>query len=349
MPATLSIISNVFDPRERGRAIGVWAGAVGLAVAIGPIVGGAAAGALLVGLGLPDQRADRDRRHGRGRCCWCRSRATRAPAASTSSACCCPSSAWSRWCTASSTAASTASAGRRSWALDRSPASAVLAAFVWYERRIDAPVAGRPAVPQPARSRPRSPSIGLVFFAAMGTFFFMTFYLQLVRGYSPLQTGLLLLPFAVGAAGLRAAQRRDGQAVRRRRRSSAVGLALVAVVAGRRSCSSTRTPRSGSSARSFFVQGAGMANVMPPATESIMSALPREKAGVGSAVSNTVRQVGRRAGRRGARLGRSPSVYRDQIADAAAGAARAGPRTRPTSRSPARTASPSGSAPPARR
>jgi Na+/melibiose symporter-like transporter len=41
----------------------------------------------------------------------------------------------------------------------------------------------------------------------------------------------------------------------------------------------------------FFIQGAGMANVMPPATESIMSTLPREKAGVGSAVSNTVRQV----------------------------------------------------------
>jgi hypothetical protein len=41
----------------------------------------------------------------------------------------------------------------------------------------------------------------------------------------------------------------------------------------------------------FFVMGAAMANVMPPAMNTIMSSLPREKAGVGSAISNTVRQV----------------------------------------------------------
>src|SRR5215212_7566936 len=38
--------------------------------------------------------------------------------------------------------------------------------------------------------------------------------------------------------------------------------------------------------------GAGMASVIAPTTEAVMSTLPREKAGVGSAVTNTVRQVG---------------------------------------------------------
>src|ERR1700728_4980998 len=40
MPQTLSIIANVFQPGERSRAIGIWTSAVGIGVAIGPVLGG---------------------------------------------------------------------------------------------------------------------------------------------------------------------------------------------------------------------------------------------------------------------------------------------------------------------
>jgi hypothetical protein len=68
----------------------------------------------------------------------------------------------------------------------------------------------------------------------------------------------------------------------------------------------------------FFLMGVGMANVMPPATEAIMAALPREKAGVGSAVSNTIRQIGGALGV--AALGAIvSSVYRGDVTTATAG------------------------------
>jgi MFS family permease len=110
-----------------------------------------------------------------------------------------------------------------------------------------------------------------------------------VRGYSPLRAGLLMTPFAVAqlifAPRSAAMVRRYGPKV-----VCAVGMALVAVSQSAFFLIDARTSAWLIGAV-FFVQGVGMANVMPPTTESIMSSLPREKAGVGSAVANTLRQV----------------------------------------------------------
>src|SRR5215467_5866689 len=309
LPATLSIISNVFEPRERGRAIGVWAGAVGLGVAIGPVVGGAllehfwwgsvflinvpivAAGVVAILALVPESR---DPKPGRldlvgvvlsilglvG------------------------------------VVYGIINGGDHGFG---APASwgtllgglVVLAAFVAWERSIAYPSLDVKLFGNPRFSASVG-SVALVFFAAMGTLFFSSFYLQLVRGYSPLESGLLLTPFAVAqlvfAPRSAALVRRYGP-----RAVSASGLALVALAQAGFLLLGVDTPIWVLGVV-FFVQGVGMANVIPPSTESIMASLPREKAGVGSAIGNTVRQV---AGALGiAVLGSVvSSVYRSRVTD----------------------------------
>uniref|UniRef100_UPI0029C95A12 MFS transporter n=1 Tax=Micromonospora sp. RTP1Z1 TaxID=2994043 RepID=UPI0029C95A12 len=191
----------------------------------------------------------------------------------------------------------------------------VLGWFISHELRSDHPSLDIRLFRVPRFAAPVA-LVGLVFFAAMGVMFFNAFYLQLVRGYSPLETGLLFLPFA--AAQLVFAPR-SAAMVRRfgGRAVAVVGLVLTAVALGGFVFVDEVTPIWVVLVLTFL-QGTGMANIMPPATESIMSALPREKAGVGSAVSNTVRQV---AGALGvAVLGSVLSaVYREDIASALAG------------------------------
>src|SRR6202012_6118103 len=46
----------------------------------------------------------------------------------------------------------------------------------------------------------------------------------------------------------------------------------------------------------LFVQGPGRSNVFAPSTAAVMSAVPRERAGAGSALNNTVRNVGQALG-----------------------------------------------------
>ncbi|WBB52217.1 MFS transporter [Verrucosispora sp. WMMD573] len=286
MPATLSIISNVFDPRERGRAIGIWAGAVGLAVAIGPVLGGlllehywwgsvflinvpvVALGVALVALLVPESR---DPEPGRV-------------------------DAVGVLLSVIGLVALTygiIDGGEHGFGRPVVWASilggvAVLAWFVRHERRSSHPALDVRLFRVPRFAAPVA-MIGLVFFAAMGVMFFSSFYLQLVRGYSPLETGLLFLPFAVAQLVFAP---RSATMVRRygSRAVSVVGLVLTSVALGAFAFVDAATPI-WLVLVAFFLQGVGMANIMPPATESIMSALPREKAGVGSAISNTIRQV----------------------------------------------------------
>jgi EmrB/QacA subfamily drug resistance transporter len=307
MPSTLSIISNVFDPRERGRAIGIWAAAVGLGVAIGPVVGGAllehfwwgsvflinvpilVAGVIAAVLIVPESRNPQPGR---------------------------VDLVGVALSIVGLIALVYGIIDGGDHGFDRLQALgsiavglAVLAGFVWYEGRTDHPSLDVRLF-RDARFSSAVASIGLVFFAAMGMMFFLAFYLQLVRGYSPLESGLLMTPFAV--AQLIFAPRSAGMVRRYGPKAvCAVGLGLVTVGLVGFALVAAGTPIWVLLVLTF-VQGAGMANVMPPVTESIMASLPREKAGVGSAISNTVRQVGGALGV--AVLGSVLSaVYRGQI------------------------------------
>jgi DHA2 family multidrug resistance protein-like MFS transporter len=287
MPVTLSIISNVFDPRERARAIGVWAGAVGLGVAIGPITGGfllehfwwgsiflinvpiVAAGLVATLLLVPESR---DPNPGR------------------------PDLVGMALSIVGLVALVYGIIDGGEHGFDRpvvwaaiSGGVAALAAFVAWELRTRNPSLDVRLFRDP-RFATATGVIGLVFFAALGVFFFMTFYLQLVRDYTPLEAGALLLPFA--AAQLIFAPRSAAMVKRYGAKVvSAVGLALSAVALAGWMFVGEHTSIWVVLAL-FFVQGVGMANVMPPAMEAILASLPRERAGVGSAISNTVRQVG---------------------------------------------------------
>jgi EmrB/QacA subfamily drug resistance transporter len=309
MPQTLSIITNVFEPAERGRAIGIWATAVGIGVATGPIVGGAllahfwwgsvflinvpvtAAGVLAVWLLVPESRH--------------------------------PSPGRIDVVGVASSIAGLVllvygiiqGGDKGSWVhLDvLGPVAggvAVLAFFVWYEARLRDPSLDVRLFRDPRLSSAVG-ALGLVFFGMIGAFFFLSFYLQSVRGYSALEAGLLSLPFAAGqmlisprSAAL--VQRYGTKAV------AATGLLVEAAALTGYQFLSTGTPI-WVLGTLFFVQGAGIGAVMPPATEAVMAVVPRERAGAGSALTNTARQV---AGALGVAVLGSviAQVYRGQLA-----------------------------------
>jgi DHA2 family multidrug resistance protein-like MFS transporter len=287
LPSTLSIISNVFDPKERARAIAVWAGAVGLGIAIGPVVGGLLlenfwwgsvflinVPIILIGLFAVVRMVPESRDPNPGR--------VDLVGVSLSVV------GLLLFVYGIIDGGENTFGAVRSWGTIVAGVI-VLAVFIWYESRSNHPSLDVRLFRNP-RFSAAVVAIGLVFFAALGTLFFLTFYLQLVRGYSPLAAGVFVTPFAVAQlvfAPLSATmvKRFGPKAV------CATGMTLVAIALAGFATLGTTSPIWLLSVL-FFVQGVGMANVTPPTTESIMSSVPREKAGVGSSVQNTVRQLG---------------------------------------------------------
>jgi EmrB/QacA subfamily drug resistance transporter len=287
-PTTLSIITNTFrDPQERARAIGVWAGVSGVGIALGPVLGG-----LLV------------EHFG-----WSAVFLINVPV-------CAGAFVLARWFVPESKAPDQAPFDPIGAALSivglvgllvgiiQAPSSGwgspvvlcgfavaliVLPIFVWWERHTDAPMLDLRVFKNP-RFSAASATITLTQFSLYASTFLLTQYFQFLLGYSPLKSGLMLTPVAIG---LMVAAPQSPKFVLRFGTTRVVvfGLTMIAISTA---CYASDTLMS-SFVIGFLVRGIyglGLGIAMAPVTESIMGSLPPERAGVGSAVNDTTRQTG---------------------------------------------------------
>jgi Na+/melibiose symporter-like transporter len=135
-----------------------------------------------------------------------------------------------------------------------------------------------------------SAGMTLTFFAMFGTFFLMAQYLQLVLGYSPLESGLVQLPFAII---IMTVAPRVPRLVERFGAARVVPVGLMFVAVGLAMFSTIGVD---STIWNLYLSigplALGMAVTMTPLTTLIMSSVPLGRAGVGSAMNDTTRELG---------------------------------------------------------
>jgi hypothetical protein len=136
-----------------------------------------------------------------------------------------------------------------------------------------------------------SGAVTVSFFTLFGFIFLMTQYFQFVRGYGPLSTGVRLLPVALSVgvgsvAGTQLAVRAGTKLV------VTAGMVAMAGFYGWVAATISATLSYGIIAAQMVVYGLGLGLTSAPATESIMGAISRRKAGVGSAVNDSTRLIG---------------------------------------------------------
>ncbi len=287
-PATLSTIVHLFpDRRRRARAIGLWGATTGLAVALGPIVGGAlleASGwqaafwlkvpvallALVLATRFVPTSGDPSRppldRVGVGL-------STVAVVVLVFSVIEAPAVGWGDMRTLGGLAL----------------AAVLLVAFVVHERRAPAPLLDVRLF-RDGRFSAASGAITVAFFALFGFIFLITQYFQVLRGYGALETGVRLLPVALSTGtaavlGTLLAVRIGNKTV------VGCGLLLLAVMFAWTSQVDDATSYLEIAAQ-MVVLGVGMGFTTAPATEAVMGAVPAAQAGVGSGVNDTTRELG---------------------------------------------------------
>jgi Na+/melibiose symporter-like transporter len=133
-------------------------------------------------------------------------------------------------------------------------------------------------------------SLTIAFFCMFGMFFLLSQYLQFVKGYSPLQAGLRMAPFSLIMVVLTPRSARLAERFGTNR-VVAAGLGMAALHLILVGTWRPSTPY-GVMLIAMSLGAAGMSIVSAPATAAVMAAVPREKAGAGSAMNNTTRQLG---------------------------------------------------------
>ena len=288
MPATLSIVTNAFEPHERGKAIGTWAGVSALALAIGPVVGGlltehvswraifylnipVAIGAIAATVFAV--RESRDESVGREIDYLGVGALTVGLTALVLALI--QGNAWG-W-------GSVAIIGLLVLSV------VALAAFVVIERRVPAPVVELPLFA--SRNFVGTNLVALIVtFAMLAQFFFVTLYIQDVLGYSPVETGLRFLPATLMIVLIAPLAGRLTDRIGPRWLIGA-GLTIVSISLFWLTTIDTGTTYA-DIWPSFVLMGIGMALVMSPMSTAAMNAVAVEKAGVASGILSRTRMVG---------------------------------------------------------
>jgi EmrB/QacA subfamily drug resistance transporter len=289
MPTTLSIITSTFrDPKERSLAIALWAAIFGLGIGIGPVLGGwlleryewnsvflinipVAVVALIGGYFYISESRDED-----------------APRPDIPGVLLSITGLFALLY-------GIIEAGQDSWTAGNvvvglGAGIVLLSVFAWWESHADNAML-------PVRFfrnmsfTGASLAISMVMFGLFGSMFFMSQYFQSVLGFTALETGIRLLPIAGTMVVI---SPMSAQIAARFGIKFTVGLGILLAALGMLYYSQVAEVDTSYATivPSLIVVSAGMAMAMSPATDSIMGAVPINKAGVGSAMNDTTRELG---------------------------------------------------------